>query len=463
MNMVSVTLLTISIISLYIAAFFTTLHVILHKNRIYLNFALLALSISLYQLFTALLYSSSIPEISIWYQRAQFSTIALINLAAWIFFIKEEKRHFKKTDILIIVTNILFAIIPLIPGNLTLSVHRVHEKSLSFFAKPFTIYESKPGIAIIIECIFVLTCITLIFVKVILITTKQKKYVKFPSIFSLAIFIAAIINDILIALNIINSAYIVEYTLFVILLLINFNLQRKFYIVFKREKKLHHELEEKVEERSKEISELNKKLSKTNAELSKKNNLFKRLAEKDGLTGLLNHANFQERLDELVNMSQRHNFTLSVAMIDVDDFKKINDTYGHQTGDELLKTVSSLFKISLNRKNIACDDKNIRSYDIAGRYGGDEFGIILPYCDTDGIKKVFERIYSQLEIIGVEGYDGDISISVGAVSSENFKSADGKELVRYADEALYLAKKKGKNRYFIYNWIHEPNKEPRDD
>ncbi len=168
-----------------------------------------------------------------------------------------------------------------------------------------------------------------------------------------------------------------------------------------------------------------------------------RLATTDGLTGLYNHRMFQERLEEELLRARRYDRKLFLMMIDIDHFKQFNDTYGHQTGDEVLKTVARLIK------------GNVRNLDFPARYGGEEFVVILPETDCKNALMVGERLRSL-----VEGYpffvgDGErarITISIGISCYPN-DSDDKTELIRMADEALYHAKKMGRNRVYLYSDI----------
>ena len=155
----------------------------------------------------------------------------------------------------------------------------------------------------------------------------------------------------------------------------------------------------------------------------------------DKLTGLYLHSIFDVSLDKLVKMSHRYRDALSLIMIDVDDFKIINDTYGHQKGDEALSKVGIII------------DKSIRDSDVAARYGGEEMAIILPRTDTDLAVEVAERI--RLDVL--EEFKDDLGITRSSgVSSIGESSASPEVLLKQADQALYQAKALGKNQVVIY-------------
>lgn len=163
------------------------------------------------------------------------------------------------------------------------------------------------------------------------------------------------------------------------------------------------------------------------------------MAMTDELTGLFNRRNFtQKGLDEF-QRARRYNLPLSMMMLDVDKFKSINDTYGHQAGDYVLKNFASLIM------------NNIRDVDICGRLGGEEFGLILPNTDSDYSLTLAERLRKAIEHYPFEinGKAVSITISIGVASFvENSVSFD--QMLNNADSAMYWAKNNGRNRVALY-------------
>jgi len=163
----------------------------------------------------------------------------------------------------------------------------------------------------------------------------------------------------------------------------------------------------------------------------------------DPLTKVYNRRYLDRRLDEEVARSKRYSLDLSILMIDIDYFKRVNDTYGHQAGDVTLSTLSSLVKAAL------------RDLDIVARYGGEEFLVICTNTAINGAALVAERLRHLVESHQVEITDGSgerqtiqISISIGAAGF--CASVDSKKkLVEAADEALYRAKGEGRNRVIV--------------
>lgn len=163
---------------------------------------------------------------------------------------------------------------------------------------------------------------------------------------------------------------------------------------------------------------------------------LERLSVTDRLTELYNHGYFQQRLDEEFKRSARFAHSMSLIMLDIDDFKEFNDSYGHPRGDEVLKSVSAVIR------------RNLREMDIAARYGGEEFVIVLPETDCEGACAVAERIRSDIATIGfVPNGNGPVhkTVSIGVASFPQ-DAASGLKLLEAADAAMYRAKRAGKNR-----------------
>jgi diguanylate cyclase (GGDEF)-like protein len=158
------------------------------------------------------------------------------------------------------------------------------------------------------------------------------------------------------------------------------------------------------------------------------------LAITDSLTGLYTRRYFFERLDEELQRSKRHGFRFSFLMIDIDDFKRCNDTYGHLVGDVVLKDVSHITK------------ESTREIDLTARYGGEEFSVILPETDRAGAVLVAERIRKKIDENIFKAYDEKLkmTVSIGlAVYPDD--SQEVSDLIEAADKALYAAKSSGKN------------------
>jgi diguanylate cyclase (GGDEF)-like protein len=168
-------------------------------------------------------------------------------------------------------------------------------------------------------------------------------------------------------------------------------------------------------------------------ELKDKNDILSKLSITDELTTLYNRRYIIEQLELRILESVRYNNPFSIIMIDIDDFKNINDTYGHNVGDKILT------KISLEMKN------NIRSHDLIARYGGEEFLILLPNTDIKNVFIAAQKIRNAVETICFkELSETNVTVSIGiAEYKENMKYM---EFIELADRCLYRAKQNGKNR-----------------
>ena len=165
-------------------------------------------------------------------------------------------------------------------------------------------------------------------------------------------------------------------------------------------------------------------------------------ATKDSLTGLWNRSFILENLSKELARADREPRPLGVVLVDLDDFKKVNDTFGHATGDEVLKTAAELMLTK------------IRKYDSIGRYGGEEFLILLPGCDEPTTFAQAERLRVALEDkkIGSIG----LTASFGCTSLPPSSHLTADVLIRRADEALYLAKGLGRNRVEFLSCAPKP-------
>jgi len=187
-----------------------------------------------------------------------------------------------------------------------------------------------------------------------------------------------------------------------------------------------------------EAFEREKKLA---LELEKRNRDLKILASKDSLTGLYNRQFLNELLEKEWHRSSRYKHPVSFVMIDIDDFKKVNDIYGHMAGDKALKEISKVFTEKL-RKN-----------DFVARYGGEEFAFVLPQTDLKGAYKVavlLKQVVGDLRVSINDGKDILLSVSCGVATAYPEKGEDSVDaLIHRADEALYDAKRSGKNHISI--------------
>jgi len=171
---------------------------------------------------------------------------------------------------------------------------------------------------------------------------------------------------------------------------------------------------------------------------------LERLSRTDGLTGMLNKRGLMERLQTEFERVKRYGGSISLLICDIDDFKYVNDLYGHSAGDNYLKLIAQAMYNS------------IRSADIIGRFGGDEFMVILQGVEREEAMKLAERIRSIVEdtVLKVDimrSVKSTVSVGVATFdSTESYSVTTPEELIKAADDALYRAKNKGKNRVELY-------------
>jgi diguanylate cyclase (GGDEF)-like protein len=159
----------------------------------------------------------------------------------------------------------------------------------------------------------------------------------------------------------------------------------------------------------------------------------KQLAYLDGLTGIFNRRFFEMRIMEEIERARRYGTGMAVIMADIDQFKRLNDEFGHVLGDEVLRQVSSLFH------------QQVRKIDVVCRYGGEEFGILLTQTNAKQAMKIAEKLRKMVESWLFPGVPRTVTISAGAAAfPEQGTSRD--ELVRAADSGLYAAKQAGRNK-----------------
>jgi diguanylate cyclase (GGDEF)-like protein len=175
--------------------------------------------------------------------------------------------------------------------------------------------------------------------------------------------------------------------------------------------------------------------------------LYKELSYLDPLTGVHNRRHFDEALAAEIGKASRHKTSLVLLMIDVDDFKKYNDLFGHQKGDEALKQLGQLFK------------STCRVYDVITRYGGEEFAIIFPGAGSGNAVELAERVLHAVRDAPFEGESelpsGRFTVSIGAACYPDHGET-ARDLVRGADQALYDAKSDGKNMVRILGASSQP-------
>jgi len=209
-------------------------------------------------------------------------------------------------------------------------------------------------------------------------------------------------------------------------------LKEYYLMIFEQYKLTYNQLIIKMSKLNNQIVNMTRELEKKNVQLKDAIATVKKIMNTDHLTGILNRRAFDKALKREISFALRHKLPLSLVMADIDYFKKINDTYGHEVGDYVLKVYTKTLKRSL------------RQEDILGRFGGEEFVFLLPNTDIEKASQAAERIRHKIEKLKIKSINGSITASfgiTGLLSTDNEKS-----FIKRADDALYEAKRNGRNR-----------------
>jgi diguanylate cyclase (GGDEF)-like protein len=182
-----------------------------------------------------------------------------------------------------------------------------------------------------------------------------------------------------------------------------------------------------------ELQYKNKVLNSKNDELQERKAELEKLSVTDGLTGLFNHRHFWNLMNTEMTRVSLSQGNIALVLVDLDDFKKVNDRFGHSVGDVLLKTVADVLR------------DTVRDTDIVARYGGEEFAIMLPDTDESGVQNVAEKIRASVETIRFNVPDTDITLKVTVSIGVSVFRGNRREFFNAADRALYKSKAAGKN------------------
>ncbi len=198
---------------------------------------------------------------------------------------------------------------------------------------------------------------------------------------------------------------------------------------------LKGQLEEEVDTRTEQLKDALSKLSEAHIVMQEMNTI-------DAVTNVRTRQYFDEVLDQEWRRAKRQGYEVSLLLLDIDYFKKVNDTYGHLAGDSCLAAVGSLVDSLFNRPS-----------DVVARYGGEEFAVVLPYVTAENALSVAEQVREKVEEceIDAEGHTINITMSVGAATlGPTEDDTDPRDLIGWADQALYEAKAAGRNR--VVQW-----------
>ncbi len=185
------------------------------------------------------------------------------------------------------------------------------------------------------------------------------------------------------------------------------------------------------------------KLAESKKIIENQNKILSELSIRDGLTGLYNYRHMLQTLRKEFSRAKRYNTDLSCLMLDIDFFKKINDSCGHGFGDYVLKECAKVLQ--------HCT----RESDFLSRYGGEEFVVLLPHADINGAMQTAERLRESFEknTFSSDSFSKTITVSIGVASLGQHQPSQAEEILTYADKALYQAKNDGRNRVRMYTQV----------
>jgi diguanylate cyclase (GGDEF)-like protein len=246
-----------------------------------------------------------------------------------------------------------------------------------------------------------------------------------------------VLNDIIAALSSSYNMYISEYTLFLFLFAQTQYHSLRFVSALDVAEHLTNNLQQEVTQKTQELSIRNRELEDKAHYLKVQHDRIKELSETDHLTGLYNRQTFDGYFELKFTQAIQQTENLSLVMLDIDDFKKINDGYGHQVGDECLKAVAQYLR-----------QTNLRKDDFVARYGGEEVVIVLANTDIKGAAEISQRICDGLSQIELNAGQGTILLTASfGVAELTYNQANNTtQLLKRADDALYQAKAQGKNQ-----------------
>lgn len=426
------------------------------KDR--LHFSLLCLSVALYDAVGALLYASGTQASSLPWERLHFFLSAAIAVEVVHFTYRILSRDLDLPGRLLLGAFAACLVAGLALMRYIVDEQRPVERTIRAFGAWATYFEHESGP--VWNAQFLAQAFGICYISFLIIrdfATRKSRDIS-PLLAAFLAFFASIIVDILTASGVLGLMYTAEYSFLILIFAMDQLLQKRFIRARREVESMNRNLGEMVRERTIEIRKLADELIEANRELTAKNASLTELAERDSMTELLNHAAFHRRFSELFNLSRRHSIPVCVMIIDIDHFKSINDRFGHQAGDAVIKKFADTLRASSRNYDIKGRYETdgdpaaaLRNYDIAGRYGGDEFAIVLPYCGESETKIVAERICSMVRALAFEQYpDLKVSASIGcAVLTDASRAADELRAIKLADRALYSAKERGRNNYVI--------------
>jgi diguanylate cyclase (GGDEF)-like protein len=199
-------------------------------------------------------------------------------------------------------------------------------------------------------------------------------------------------------------------------------------------KKAFNQMARRITATEEQLQRKNMELERRNEELTTVNDKLEELSMTDGLTGLFNHRHFWNLVNTELSRANLYQGELGLVLLDIDNFKQVNDQFGHATGDELIRRIATVLK------------STVRETDLAARYGGEEFAVLLPDTSRKGVMRVSEKIRHAVEKMVFKIPETDITVSITVSIGVSVYRGDRREFFNAADRALYQSKSQGKNR-----------------
>lgn len=376
------------------------------KEKVFLYFGMINIVISIYSLFKMPYYFNKIFTVPwIWGHRIEIISIYILFLLYLLLGKSMYPKEMKNTPVLIGVIISLVCIV------------------LTLVSRP-SFYSS------LLEYVFIVLGIYMIYnLYVVLLAYRRKRPTALVNLIAIMVFFTAVVNDVFASLEFIESLPFVTIGFFFYVLIQSINLSREYALKLNEAenlsldlKKLNLSLDEKIKNRTEELKQKNEEL--------------KQLTLLDGLTGIYNRRYFEEHLTIFFDEALLSTKTISILMIDVDNFKQFNDQKGHVAGDRLLIDLAQLL-------NNLCIPNSF-----VARYGGEEFSIVLMDYSVQEVLQFAEDVRLEVEEQKYEQSSSStyITVSIGVSSTEDHSFVHKEELIKRADQALYASKSNGKNQ-----------------
>jgi diguanylate cyclase (GGDEF)-like protein len=438
MNTVSYPLIVMASVTLYVGASHLFLYLNRRDARQHLPFSLLCLSVVLYDVFCIGLYNSTSVAQGVIWQGLQLKTVSFISIfIMWFVGVLTGQKKNRVIPVAFAWFVALLVLSLVLNGPLTLTPLTPSIKNVSALGiLHATYYEAELGpfsIGGILSALVLYLYLLLLLVRHFL---KNRDRSSFFILAGLVCYFLGVANDTAVAAHVYSFIYLSEYAFLIVVLAGSYALLIELLSLYKSAEDTRKNLERKVKERTGDIQELNKEL--------------KHQAERDGLTGVYNRRFFDQYLEIEVRRARNRiehktaavepyqDMNFGLAIVDVDEFKKINDTMGHLVGDKALVEVVEEMR------------KHIFSRDVICRYGGDEFVLLFTRTSREGILRAVEKIRKSVEEhefrLKAQSPAQRITISMGVVIFSDIPAMSSDDLLGLADDRLLTAKKKGRNK-----------------